>query len=211
VQKIFSGVFGRQLRVNPLTFLGLALKESKANASHDGRLVELPIKNEEVDPDAVYEYGINNCWRNEYALTIRVPVVGEEIPFVFRYWRNIESRFGDGKSLVELSDAPSEFSDSELKKLFEMARTMGVDFGMMDVLRSVVDRQIYVVDVNSIPTGPTPAVRPWVRIRAMAKLRDSSRRQFIERRYSRFQTSGASAAPADPLVAPSSGDKACPT
>ena len=99
---------------------------------------------------------------------------GRRIPFVFRYWRDVAECFGDEKSFVEPSRAGDEFSAEEIAKIFAMVRRMGVDFGMLDVLRSTVDGQIYVVDVNSTPTGPSPAVCTKARLQAMAELSDSS-------------------------------------
>lgn len=84
----------------------------------------------------------------------RVPIIGNQVPFVYRKERLIENRFSSVNTFVEILPRESVFSNKELMQIIEMSRIIGLDVGEMDVLRSKQDGKIYVIDANRTPNGP---------------------------------------------------------
>ena len=92
VAKIFDEVFGYSLSVNPLTHKGLCVMKSNWNALHLGCTVECPIVESELSEGFVYERLIDNEVEGGLVEDIRVPVLGEIIPFVYVKQRIIEKK-----------------------------------------------------------------------------------------------------------------------
>ena len=187
VERRFEKIFGEPLRIDPTSFVGQGIKKSKWNSAHDGEILSFPIPTEEVDPDCVYQRLIDNEWDEVYTRDFRVMIVGDEIPFVAILLRRREFRFGQCPAERASFAAPERlFSQEEQERLLNLARAMGVDFGLLDVLRSNSSGRIYVVDVNNTPHLPPPATENWRGILAMHLMAKAFKRQFLDRRYSRI-------------------------
>ena len=152
VARIFAEIFGYPLEINPLEFRGKIVEKSDSNATHDGRILEGPLKPDHIRADHVYQKAIDNT-SDDLALDYRVPILGNNIPLVYLKYRPLESRFSNINSLVRLAEPAAVFSPAELEKIVSMARQMGMDCGEFDVLRDK-DGRIYVVDTNNTPNGP---------------------------------------------------------
>ncbi len=152
VQRVFKKTFGYPLEVNPLEFNGEILEKSDANATHDGRILRGPLKSEDLHADRVYQKAIDNTV-GDLVFELRVPIIGDNIPLVFRKYRTLENRFAVPNRSATMEEPQAVFSPAERTNLLSMARELGIDYGELDVLRDKDDR-IYVVDANNTPCGP---------------------------------------------------------
>ena len=98
---------------------------------------------------------------------LRVPVVGGEIPFVYRKHRPFCDRFSNTNLWVGLATAEQVLSEGEQELLRGFCRAMGLDLGELDVLRDAGDTRIYVVDVNPTAWGPPRPLPTAEAIRAV--------------------------------------------
>ena len=159
VMDAFERTFGYALRVNPHTFTGQIVRKSDLNATHDGVILQgpLPITATQGEDSYVYQRLVNNVEKGR-AQDLRVPIMGDRIPFVRIKYRPVEKRFDyAGQSQIgdEIRSTKEVFSSDERNRILDLCRAMGLDYGELDVLRDNGDRRIYVVDVNNTPTGPT--------------------------------------------------------
>jgi len=154
VNQVFAKVFGYPLAVNPLEFHGKIVEKSDRNASHDGRVLNGPLKPAELLSGRVYQKAIDNS-SNIDGLIVdhRMPVIAGVIPLVYLKYRPQQTRFSNKNSFAKLEKVETVFSSSELEKISLMVKEMGLDYGEVDVLRDK-DGRIYVVDVNNTPHGP---------------------------------------------------------
>jgi hypothetical protein len=166
VERVFAQVFGYALAVDPTTHQGLCVaKSDRHNSSHDGRVIECPIS--EADPGLAYERLIDNRTDGGAVEDLRVPVVGGEIPFVYRKHRPFCDRFSNTNLWVGLATAEQVLSEGERELLRVFCRAMGLDLGELDVLRDASDTRIYVVDVNPTAWGPPRPLQTAEAIRAV--------------------------------------------
>lgn len=156
VGAVFSDVFGYDLAVDPETYVGPILRKSEENAAHDGVVMEGPLR-EPASDAYVYQRLINNVHDGQ-TTDLRVPIFGTRIPFVRVKYRPVDKRFDHaGQSQVgdEVRSAEDVFRKEEQEHILALCQAMGLDYGELDVLRDRETDRIYVVDVNSTPTGPT--------------------------------------------------------
>jgi len=154
VGEAFANVFGYALEVDPTQYHGQIVEKSNKNATHDGRVIEGPIPQEDVRAGCVYQNAIDNTSdKDGLVIDYRVPIHGDQIPLVYLKYRPTETRFSNKNIFVILEEPSAMFSTAESDKLLCMARKMGIDYGEFDVLRDK-DGRIYVVDVNNTPWGP---------------------------------------------------------
>ena len=154
VNQAFAETFGYPLGVNPLEFHGKILEKSDRNATHDGRILDGPLRPEEIRAGYVYQKAIDNASATDgLFLEYRLPIIGGVMPFVFLKYRSPENRFGIMNVQTKMEKVETVFSPSELEKITLIMRKMGLDCGELDILRDL-DGRIYVVDVNNTPNGP---------------------------------------------------------
>ena len=152
----FEATFGYPLALNPKTHEGPMVRKSETNAAHDGTVVQGPIG--EPDPGFVYQRLVDCETEQGVTEDIRVPIFGYQIPFVYLRYKRKKKRFGHaGQSVIrEQVVSPTDiFSDEEVEKILAFCESMGLDCGELDVLRDRPEDRIYVVDVNTTPTGPS--------------------------------------------------------
>lgn len=155
IGQIFNEVFGYPVAVDPTIFTGECVAKSNWNALHQGRIIECPIQCRE--PDVNYQRIIDNEVAGGLVEDFRVPIIGSQIPFVYRKYRSIENRFIDRKhtaSGANLDEVENVFLKDETSMLKEFSKRLGLDYCEMDVLRDKKTGEIYVVDVNNTPSGP---------------------------------------------------------
>ncbi|KWX56724.1 hypothetical protein [Mycobacterium sp. NAZ190054] len=179
VETVFQEVFDYGTFVDPIAHRGPCVVKSNANAMHDGRTVDCPVAT--IRRGAVYQRLINNVLDHQ-AVDIRVPVVGTDVPFVYRKYRSLRSRFSNTNTSVEIDSADSAFSAEEMRKIQEFVQRLGLDYGELDVLRDVDDGRIYIVDVNNTPCGPPNHLDKADVERAIEMLSESFETQFMARR-----------------------------
>jgi hypothetical protein len=151
VEDVFLEIFGYGTFVDPATYVGQCVMKSDDNAMHDGEVVECPSV--ATRNDVIFQRLINNTTGDE-VLDIRVPIVRDQIPFVYLKYRRVRSRFSNMNSRVHMAAPDSVFSGDETAKIKRFAERLGLDFGELDVLRDVDDGKIYIIDVNNTPCGP---------------------------------------------------------
>ncbi|MEA5466136.1 hypothetical protein [Leptothoe sp. PORK10 BA2] len=179
VQKVWESAANYAFRINPTTHHGQALCKNNRNATHDGQVIDCPIPPDRVESGKVYQKLVDNSVGNGMVLDYRVVVHGAQIPLVYRKYRPVETRFSNDNARAELADPVQEFSEQERETVLTFARTMGLDFGELDVLRDAADGQLYVVDVNNTPCGPPNGLAPKDQSQAIGILTESFR-QLVE-------------------------------
>jgi hypothetical protein len=178
VEEVFAEVFGYGTFVDPQTYHGLCVVKSNDNAMHDGEVVECPTG--VTRSDVVYQKLINNVIADE-VLDVRVPIVGEKIPFVYMKYRRMRSRFSNVNLRVTMRSPGSIFTDDETAGILEFAKKMGLDCGELDVLRDLDDGKIYIVDVNSTPDGPPNHLSKAEGRQAIQTLSNTFDQEFLNR------------------------------
>ena len=152
VEAVHQAVFGYGLEVNPRKFVGRCVKKSDDNATHDGRIIQCPVK--DTDERAVYQRVVNNSRDGQFVEDIRVPVFGSTIPFCYRKVRPVGDRFSNQNSSANVCEVSEVLSAGEVSLLVRFCHEMGLDYGEVDVLRDVDDGKVYIIDVNNTPFGP---------------------------------------------------------
>lgn len=160
VDKAFRTVFNRSTFIDPLNHKGICVKKSDANAIHDGIVINCPVQ--QAEPGSVYQILIDNVVDNDFVEDIRIPIVMNKIPLVYLKFKHLEKRFGTFKhSLAHIKqhrviENPSELlSQEEINKILEFCRLLNIDYGELDVLRDRKSGEIYIIDANNTPHGPT--------------------------------------------------------
>ena len=160
--------FGYNLELDPATHVGVCIRKSNKNYTHDGHMVHCPISREEVDEATRNGFAffklINNAVRTpdirlegsleDYVEEFRVPYFAGNIPVCYRKCRPAAVRFTSNNTLVELVEVDAIFSAQEIDQIAGLCKDMQFDYGELDVLRDMDDGRIYVVDVNTTPWGP---------------------------------------------------------
>jgi len=156
VHAAYKACTGIDLNVDPLVFQGKYVEKSNRNASHDGHILCAPISKSR--DGMVYMKLVDNTtdhWRGERMVEdIRVVVIGENIPMVYRKYRPVSERFSNKNSFVELSSIAKEFTKSEQRMIYAFCKMISLDYGELDVIRDRVSRIAYIIDANKTPFGP---------------------------------------------------------
>jgi hypothetical protein len=171
VNAAFEAAFGYPLALDPLSFRGLCVEKSDANATHDGRIVSCPVKR--TRSAKVYQRLVDSVtgeWIEEY----RIPVFGGRAPFVYRKLTPLDQRFTEAantRSSAELQEVNDCLSREEVRAIADFCNRLHLDYGELDVLRDRQDGRLYVVDANNTPAGPVdylPIAQTLVAARMLA-------------------------------------------
>lgn len=151
VATIFGQVFGYSLAIDPRRHQGRCVRKSEINAQHDGTIVECPT-------DRVAGFAYQKLIDNEVAgglvQDMRMPVIGHQIPFVYLKYRPVDIRFKNLNTRVELARVEDVLSPEEVDKAKQFCRALSLDYGEIDILRNKEDGRVYIIDVNTTPSGP---------------------------------------------------------
>ncbi len=150
VDKTFQDVFGYSISISPETYTKPYVKKSNLNAQHNGVIIHSP---EIAHPDFVYQKVIHNQ-SQDMVIDMRAPIIMGIIPFVYKKYRPIRSRFSNTNSYVEVARTSQTFSTVEIGKIRRFAQQIGMDYGELDILRDADEDKIYIVDANNTPSGP---------------------------------------------------------
>lgn len=154
VSRHFSAVFGYSCDVDPFNYSGPCVEKSNENARHDGHVVTAPVLRRQAG--AVYQRVVNNVVQGDLVEDIRVPVINGIVPFVYLKYRPTSIRFDSSRnSAVRLCPTDEALSADEICNIGKFARSIGLDYGELDVLRDRDDGRVYIVDANNTPTGPS--------------------------------------------------------
>ena len=148
VDAVMRAVFGSGLAVDPLTTHGPLVEKADANALHDGRIVAGPLST--TTPGRVYQRLIRGKHVGPLVEEMRVPVVGERVPFV-------HLKYKKGRDPLALSvrgtivEPSAVLEPYECASLVRFAHVLGIDFGELDAMRDHADGRLYVFDANNTP------------------------------------------------------------
>lgn len=161
VEQSFSRVFQRSMQVDPATYEGLCVKKGNINASHDGEILQCPCDDKEKG--YVYQILIDNAVdKNTFVEDLRIPVINYQIPFVYLKYKRIDKRFGTFKSSGSKRKKPKivhnplkVLKEHEIEKIIAFCKDLKMEYGELDVLRNRDDGEIYIIDANNTPHGPS--------------------------------------------------------
>lgn len=149
----FEEAFGYALAVDPRRYVGPMVAKSEANATHDGRLQIGPLS--EAAPRTAYQRLVESKITCRLCVDYRVPVIDGRLPLAYLRFRRYDERFVSNFENAVLADIDDVLTPWEQERVVDFSARIGLDYGELDVLRDRTDDQIYVVDCNKTPWGPT--------------------------------------------------------
>lgn len=176
VEQVMRAVFGYGLAVDPLTTRGPLVEKSDLNGLHDARILTGPLPSRLEG--RVYQRLIGQRCAGDCVEELRVPVMGDRIPFVLRKYKRLQDRLALSTrgTLAETEDVLDE---REITRLIEFSRGMGVDFGELDVIRDDVTGRIHVLDANSTPAAWFAGFSPADRLATIDRLAEAFEAAFL--------------------------------
>lgn len=180
VERVFAEVFGYGIGIDPTTFTGRAIRKSNENYTHDGEIVDCPCQPAR-DESTTYQRYIDTRTEDGHFAELRVSVYLNEIPVVYIKYRPDNAERFQVVARAEVAEPDDHLSPEEQSNILKLARTMGVDYGEMDVMRDNNDGRIYVVDVNRTPAGPVAGLEPKQTQEALHRLSPAFERLFKAR------------------------------
>jgi len=150
VAAAFEHVFGYGLAVNPAEHHGPMVRKSNDNAPHDGIIIEGPV---DANPRFAYQKVVNSIV-DGFAVDIRVPVFRDIIPYCLVKRMALPHRFTNEFGTGVIHRTSDVLSAIELDLVLQFCRTIGLDYGELDIVRDQEDGRIYIVDANNTPFGP---------------------------------------------------------
>ena len=148
VGELFEEVFGYSITVDPTTYNGRAVCKSDLNGTHDGVVVDCPIKPEDVRTGYAYQKLVDSTFNGKTAEDLRIACTFGEVAAVFHKHKDLDVRFGTTYLSTDVRAAADCFTEQELKLIFVFCEKIGLDYGAIDVMRDKHDGRIYIVDVN---------------------------------------------------------------
>ena len=148
VGRVFKEIFGYSVDIDPLTYVGEAVQKSDSNATHDGQIVNCPLREDELAEGCIYQKLIDSRFSGDRNEEMRVAFVGGEIAVISYKYKEMDKRFIASYSRVDVKAASDLLSPAEIETFAKFCAAMGLDFGAVDVMRDKHDGRIYVIDVN---------------------------------------------------------------
>jgi hypothetical protein len=171
-------VFGYDLDINPEIYTGKCVEKSIFNATHDGRIIQCPITNNDILNDKVYSILINNE-KNGFVYDHRMIYMREILNLFYLKKRPIGSRFSNTNSSVSIELTKNFFTTSEIDKINKFCNEMKVDYAEIDVLRDNSSGAIYIVDISRTPAGPPNGLPSRFKAFAVGKLAAEFSKAFL--------------------------------
>jgi hypothetical protein len=153
VEECHRAIFGYGMAVDPTAYHGEMIEKSVHNATHDGLMIQGPIRAEEVKPEKVYQKNIIARSPDGNYVDIRVSVFDRIPTWAVEHWKTPEHRFNGGSRAYNLvSMRPEEmFSIQEVDLIGRFCALYRLDYGELDLLRDSDDGRLYILDVNPTP------------------------------------------------------------
>jgi hypothetical protein len=152
VDEQMQQAFGYSMRIDPSVYHGKAVRKSKTNAVHDGTLVDCPCAPE---PGFIYQKFVDSSANENEVMDLRIPIMGQRIPHLYRNYRNKAERFKNVPDRAALClNIREALTEDEEQQILAFARISKMEYGELDVLRDVHDGLLYIVDANNTPQGP---------------------------------------------------------
>jgi hypothetical protein len=176
VDRIFGETFGYSLGVDPLTSRGTILRKSEKNGTHDAVLLEAPFSPED---GFVYQRLITPVAMKKGFPDFRTFIVGGEPVAVNRNFHPVDDRFHDLATYAEVVALEDTFTPAELARIRAFNERIGLEFGVLDVMRDRDDGRIYVMDCNNTPTGPARKMPLTHQLRLMKIVAEAFEKTYV--------------------------------
>ena len=155
VDRTWSDVAGYSISVDPLTTEGPIVTKPEENGRHGGLILDGPLSRRR---DRVVYQRLIDSRAGDGILSTRAVMIGSEIPLAYETSRPFPNWFKGPYESRPCSPADL-YSTEERALLSRFARTLGLEYGELDVLRDNASGRIYVVDANRTPTRQRLASR----------------------------------------------------
>lgn len=172
----FSAASGYCTALDATTGSGFAVLKSNVNGRHDGRVVKLPLPG--IDPRTVCQMLIDNSL-GDHIFDLRIPFVLGQPVLAYVKFRERSRRFENANACVKLVTPAEVLADHEIEICQRFCRSIGLEYGELDVLRDGLSGRIYVVDVNNTPAGPPAGLSGADQITAMRMIAVAFRRHVF--------------------------------
>ena len=156
VAKSMESHFGYTFKIDPRSFNGYCIAKHNGNGTKSCFFLKCPIDADEVFHDHCYQKIINYSSETDRSTLyeVRVPIFKNIIPFTFFKTRNKGLRFTSKNRSMQIVPANAHLSNEELESIIEYCRTIGLEYGELDILRCDDTKQIYIIDVNNTAWWP---------------------------------------------------------
>jgi hypothetical protein len=176
VGECFERIFGYRLEVDPLTYCGTILRKSERNGAHDAVLLDGPLAN--IEPGYVYQRLVS-YHTPKGAAEWRVFIVGARAVAVYALYAPRDDRFDYTRESAEMTTMDASFTPAERERMAAFCAEIGLDFGVLDVLRDASTGRIYISDCNNTPTGPSPTLSTREQVRLVRDLAAHFKRAYL--------------------------------
>lgn len=177
VEEVHQLILGYGMAIDPMTHQGTALEKSDTNAMHDGHFIDCPI--DAPREGSVYQRVIDNINEEGLAVDLRVPVMGDSLPLVYRKFKQPGVRFTNEVSCTELHPVDPWFTVQEQADIRAFAREIKADFCELDILRDGLTGRMFIIDVNTTPYGPPAKLSPNESEQAIDLLASAFKEAFL--------------------------------
>jgi len=129
---------------------GYCIEKGEKQSAHNGRIIEFP---KERKNNYIYQKIIDTRINKITIKDIILPIFFGEFPYGWFNYRSIQNSFGASNILgyYELFDTYKYFTKIEIEKIRQFCKIIGLDTGEINIIRSVYDNKIYIIDVNNLP------------------------------------------------------------
>ena len=158
VDSVHEEALGYSLAVDPLTYRGKIVRKSEKNGAHDGCVLEGPL--ESAQSDYVYQRFVSYPTERGYA-EWRTYIVGCKPVAASVSYRNDDDRFVARPTYATPIALHDAFTTEEQTQIRLFCERIGLDFGVLDILRDAADGRMYISDCNNTPTGPSLLTLKW--------------------------------------------------
>jgi len=159
-----------------LTSRGTILRKSEQNGTHDAVLLEAPLP---ADEGFVYQRLITPVAMEKGYPDFRTFIVGGEAVAVNRNFHPVDDRFHDLATYAELIPLQDAFTPAELEAIRVFNERIGLDFGVLDIMRDGDDGRIYIMDCNNTPTGPARKMPVSHQLRLMQTVAEAFEKIYL--------------------------------
>ncbi len=148
--EVFAKIFGYEFNVDPTKHRGPVVKKSDGNATHDGRVIDCPIKQEDVDVGSSYTV-LADSSDNGMVQDMRIIWMDSLLDFFCYRRRPVSNRFSNTDTISSLEKISDFFRKDEVAKIGQYARALNLNYGEMDCIRDARTGLLYICDVNKTP------------------------------------------------------------
>lgn len=149
LEKIHVEIFGYGTFAENQRF---CMRKKDHQGAHDGII----IRNNKPDEGYIHQKIIDTRsdfkYEGVYLLhDIRVPIFGNEIPFLIIKYKIPEFIVADNCVVCTMVEVMDWFNDNEVSQIKAFAKKICLDYGELDILRDNCDGRIYITDAGKTP------------------------------------------------------------